>query len=303
MTDVLIVGIAVADIIMRVAGMPRTAEKYRAEDAHVTVGGCAANAAIAVARRGGRARLAVRLGDDLVGTMIVDGLEAEGVDLSLSDRRKGALSSFSSIYVDSDGERQIVNFRGRDLARTIDLSDAPKAGAVLADNRWPDLTTRAIETARRWSVPVVIDAEAPFDAEAVRGATHIVFSMQGLTEYAGEVPVDQALEKARGDFGCWVAVTDGANGVWYTADVGIGHEPSFRIDVVDTLGAGDIWHGVFALQLAEGADEIAAIRFASAAAALKCARFGGVSGCPDRQQTEAFQKDGAQIGEPSEDAI
>ena len=65
MTDVLIAGVAVADIIMRVADLPRSAEKYRAEDAHVTVGGCAANAAIAVARHGGKARLAARLGKDV----------------------------------------------------------------------------------------------------------------------------------------------------------------------------------------------------------------------------------------------
>ena len=151
MTDVLIAGVAVADIIMRVAELPEKAEKYRAKDALVTVGGCAANAAIAVARQGGRARLAARLGDDLIGHLIADGIKAEGVDLSLSDRREGAQSSFSSLYVDAAGERQIMNFRGRDLAETIDLTSAPPAGAVLADNRWPKLTAEAIATARRWS--------------------------------------------------------------------------------------------------------------------------------------------------------
>ena len=288
MTDVLIAGVAVADIIMGVAELPRTAEKYRAENAHVTVGGCAANAAIAVARHGGRAHLAARLGDDLIGSLIVDSLEAEGVDLSLSDRRRGALSSFSSIYIDRAGERQIMNFRGQGLSETIDLAKAPRARAVLADNRWPMLTREAIETARRWSVPAVIDAEAPFDAEVVRGATHIAFSMQGLGEYAPGLSVADALEQARVDFDCWVAVTDGPEGVWYTAPDGVGHIPSFRVAVVDTLGAGDIWHGAFALQLAEGADEVAAIRFANAAAALKCTEFGGASGCPDRRRTEEF---------------
>ena len=181
-----------------------------------------------------------------------------------------------------------MNFRGRNLAETLDLGSAPKACAVLADNRWPKLTVEAINAARKWSVPAVIDAEAPFEASTVQGATHIVFSMQGLTEYANGVPVEVALERARAEFGCWVAVTDGANGVWYTASDGIGHVASFGIKVVDTLGAGDVWHGVFALRLAEGADELSAIRFASAAAALKCAQFGGASGCPDRRQTEEF---------------
>ena len=301
MTDVLIAGVAVADIIMRVAEWPRRAEKYRAEDAHVTVGGCAANAAIAVARHGGNARLAARLGGDLIGTLIADGLQSEGVDIALSDQRAGAQSSFSSIYVDSAGERQIMNFRGRNLAETLDFAGAPKANAVLADNRWPKLTIEAVETARRWSVPAVIDAEAPFEANSVRGATHIVFSMQGLTEYAPGHTIEAALERARADFACWVAVTHGSEGVWYTAPDGIGHVPAFRVEVIDTLGAGDIWHGVFALRLAEGAEELDAIRFANAAAALKCTQFGGASGCPDRRGTEDFLRRQTEMPQPREE--
>ncbi len=301
MSDVLIAGVAVADIIMRVAELPRTPEKFRAKEAHVTVGGCAANAAIAVARLGGRARLAARLGDDLIGSLIANGLETEGVDLTLSDRRAGAQSSFSSIYIDSAGERQIMNFRGRDLAETIDLAPAPPAGAVLADNRWPHLTAEAVAAALRWSVPAVIDAEAPFEADAVRGATHIAFSMQGLAEYAPGCSVAEALERARAEFSCWVAVTDGPNGVWFTEADGIGHVPSFSVDVVDTLGAGDIWHGAFALRLSEGAGEPAAIRFANAAAALKCTRFGGISVCPDRRQTEEFLDRDPAVSQSSED--
>jgi len=57
---------------------------------------------------------------------------------------------------------------------------------------------------------------------------------------------------------------------------------------VDTLGAGDVWHGAFALALAEGQGEEAAIRFASAAAAIKCTRFGGRSGAPRRDEVERF---------------
>ena len=150
-------------------------------------------------------------------------------------------------------------------------------------------------------MPSVIDAEAPFEADAVRGATHIAFSMQGLEEYAPGFSVEEALERARADFNCWIAVTDGPNGVWFTEGHGIGHIPSFSVDVVDTLGAGDIWHGAFAFRLAEGADESAAIRFANAAAALKCTRFGGISGCPDRRQTEDFLDRETAASQSSED--
>lgn len=296
MTDVLVAGVAVADVVLRVRDLPRQAEKYRAEDASITVGGCAANAAVAVARLGGRARLAARLGDDLIGDLIADRLAAEGVGLGLCDRRQGALSSFSSIYVDSGGDRQIVNFRGRNLAETLDLSDAPPAHAVLADNRWPGLTSEALALARRWGVPGIVDAEAPFEPEAVRGATHIAFSMQGLGAYAPDLPTDEALLRAQDDFGAWIAVTDGPNGVRFVSGNGIAHVPAFPVEAVDTLGAGDIWHGAFALRLAEGADELTAIQFANAAAALKCTAFGGIATCPDRAATEAFLEKNAGHG-------
>lgn len=293
MAQVLIAGVAVADIVMQVDALPRRAEKYRAADALITVGGCAANAAIAVARSGGTARLAARLGRDPMGDLIVAALSAEGVDLALTDRRAGARSSFSSIYVDAAGERQIVNFRGRDLAETLDLSTAPKPSAVLADNRWPALTAAALDAAKAWGVPGVVDAEAPFETKAIRGATHIVFSMQGLAAFAPGAPVDEALAHARAEFGAWIAVTDGAQGVRFTDSDTIAHIPAFAVVAVDTLGAGDIWHGAFALRLAEGAGEREAIRFANAAAAIKCRTFGGASACPTRAATEEFLKENA----------
>ena len=67
--------------------------------------------------------------------------------------------------------------------------------------------------------------------------------------------------------------------------------PGYRVEAVDTLGAGDVWHGAFALKLAEGATETDAIRFASAVAAIKCTRRGGRAGTPTRAETEHFMKE------------
>ena len=140
-------------------------------------------------------------------------------------------------------------------------------------------------------MPGIVDAEAPFEAEALRGASHIAFSMPGLAAYAPGTAVAEALLRASDDFGAWIAVTDGAEGVWHTDGDGIAHVPGFPVLAIDTLGAGDVWHGVFALRLAEGAGEPEAIRFANAAAALKCRAFGGVSVCPSRAETEAFLRE------------
>ena len=85
-----------------------------------------------------------------------------------------------------------------------------------------------------------------------------------------------------------VCVTDGENGVYYLKDNKLEHIPAKKITVKDTLGAGDVWHGAFTLSLAEGNDEVNAIKFASCAATLKCKFFGGRDGFPNRQQVDQF---------------
>jgi sulfofructose kinase len=83
--------------------------------------------------------------------------------------------------------------------------------------------------------------------------------------------------------------------VYYWRGDAIAHEPAFSVEALDTLGAGDTWHGAFALGLAEGMGEHAAIRFASAAAALKCTRFGGREGMPRREEVERRLAEGLPV--------
>ena len=75
---------------------------------------------------------------------------------------------------------------------------------------------------------------------------------------------------------------------WLDARGELQETPAFPVHTVDTLGAGDIFHGAFTLAITEGEDVPAALRFASAAAALKCTRFGGAFACPQRPEVEAF---------------
>ena len=68
----------------------------------------------------------------------------------------------------------------------------------------------------------------------------------------------------------------------------IREQPVFAIKAVDTLGAGDVFHGAFALALVERQTIAAALRFAAAAAGLKCTRFGGSTAAPRRAEVEAL---------------
>ena len=87
------------------------------------------------------------------------------------------------------------------------------------------------------------------------------------------------------------AVTHGEQGVHWIESAAPGalrHCPAFPVVAVDPLAAGDVFHGAYALALAEGSNVGEAMRFAAAAAAIKCSRPGGRSGTPLRQEVDAF---------------
>jgi sulfofructose kinase len=295
MTRVLCVGMAVIDFVFYLDKLPEKAEKYSTEKATIIGGGCAANSAVAVARLGGSPVLGAQLGDDQIGDLILSDLLSEGVDVSNVTRTKGGRSSYSSIYVDRYGERQIMNFSGEGLvADTGWFSGLNDIKAVLIDTRRPDAAIAALELARQQSVPGIVDGEAPIDPAILAPASHVAFSMQGLRSLFQTLDTSNpgaALSEVAQTYDCWACVTDGANGVWYSGERGPEHVPAFPIQPVDTLGAGDVWHGAFALALAEGQTERAAIRFANAAAALKCLKIGGRAGCPSREDVSNYLKE------------
>lgn len=292
MSGVFCLGIATLDYVYSVETLPTRGEKYRSRDLAVVGGGCAGNASVAIARLGGRSWLATRLADDLSGDRIVADLEAEGVDASASLRAPGLRSPVSAILVDAAGERMVVSYSDPAMPeRTgwLPPSLPEGANAVLADTRWGEGALAALQLARKVGVPGVLDADRkPPHPDLVATASHVAFSQQALRELSGEDDPRAGLAKVAQDCASWLAVTLGKEGVLFMEDGAVAHIPAFVVETVDTLGAGDIWHGAFALALAEGQGERAAIRFASAAAAIKCTRFGGRLGAPRREEIEGF---------------
>jgi len=283
MNPVLVAGSAVVDFVFAVDALPDAPRKYRARGARIVGGGCAANAAVAICRLGGRALLAARLGDDPAGRWIAAGLAAEAVDTALTVRAPGGATACSPGHVDARGERQIVNFRGGNLP-DMPAWTLPPLDAVLADTRWPEAAVAAMRTARARGIPGVMDAETPQVPEALRLASHVAFSRQGFDAFAG----GRTLARVRRDLGGWVCVTDGSAGVRRHDGTSERHIPAFPVRAVDTLAAGDVWHGAFVLALARGTREDDAVRFANATAALKCTRAGGREGAPTAAEVAAF---------------
>jgi sulfofructose kinase len=119
----------------------------------------------------------------------------------------------------------------------------------------------------------------------------VAFSAQGLAEVTGQDDPRDGLQSLAGTTDSWIAVTAGERGVYFLEQDEVLHAPAFAVAAVDTLGAGDVWHGAFALALGEGWPEREAVRFASAASAIKCTRFGGRAGIPRRSEVETFLKE------------
>ena len=290
---VVCVGHAVHDFVFYVDRFPADAGKHRATNFKTVGGGPAATAAVTIARLGGKADLVARLGDDAVGRMIAADLEASGVDCRHVRRFEHSASSVSTVMVDSSGERLIVNYLDRQLPTGSDWIpsvDSLGAKAVLADTRWPSGAAHVLSNARALGLPAILDADVPVaPAEAaVQAATHIAFSTQGLAEYAGSEDVEASIREIHRQTGAWCCVTQGADGVLIAAEDSLDRVAAFKVEVVDTLGAGDVWHGALALALAEGRAEAEAVAFANASAALKCQRAGGRDGVPNRTEVTAF---------------
>jgi len=168
--------------------------------------------------------------------------------------------------------------------------------AVMADNRFPDFVEPILRAASRRGIVVVLDGDrATQPDDPLFGiASHIVFSSEALRATSGLPDLEAALRVIARFAHGFLAVTNGPDDVIWLAGTTVRRMPVFAVEAVDTLGAGDTFHGAFALALAEGLgrrageEPVAAMRFAAAAAALKCTRFGGISGTPHRAEVEAF---------------
>lgn len=285
---VICLGLTAQDHIWTVEALPEGAGKNRATDFVSAGGGMAATAAVAVAKLGGKAHFWGRAGKDPAGEAMRQDLAREGVDTDGFRLFDGARSSVSGVLVDPTGERQIINFRGDGLPAEPDwlpFGRVAGAGAVLADPRWPEGAARLFAEARAQGVPTVLDADVADAAvfERLLPLTdHAIFSDQALAAFAGH---DDPLRQVA-VFGCRVAaVTRGAAGVFWLEDGTARHMPAFKVPVVDTTGAGDVFHGAWALAVAAGAAPEQAAAFAAAAAAMKCTRPTGRSGIPSLKET------------------
>lgn len=292
---VVCVGIAVIDRVFELPVLPPGPGKFTAHGYRDSGGGMAATAAVAVAALGGRAAWCGRVGADESGAALLALFARHGVDAAASIT--GGRTPTSGVFVDAAGERVLAVFPGAELPEEPRFQPAllEGAGAVLADPRWVAGSERLLQFAAARDLPRVLDADTG-GRDAMRRlaplADHIVFSQRGLAEFTGMDSPAAGLRDAASGLTGTVAVTLGEQGSLWWREGDIVPVPAPRVAARDTTGCGDVFHGAYALALAEGADVPGAACFATAAAALKARLGNGWDGMPDRASVEALLREG-----------
>jgi sulfofructose kinase len=300
---IICVGHAALDRVYRIQAIPTEPQKVRALEHIESGGGMAANAAVAISRLGGRAELWSRVGDDAVGAQIRAGLQANRVDIRNVQTFDGARSSTSAIIVDAAGERLIIGDRDAGMpsgTSWLPLEWIADADVVLGDLRWLEAVRVAFERARREGVTTILDAELGARealADLLPLCDYAIFSHSALVDLVPAIDLMAKLDAVLAMGAGHAGVTLGSEGYrWAEQGGDRGFQPAFPVDVVDTTGAGDAFHGAFALACAEGQSTAEAVRLAAAVAALKCRRLGSRAGLPTRDEVEALIATGIVIG-------
>jgi sugar/nucleoside kinase (ribokinase family) len=295
MFDVVGCGCTAWDMLCITPEYPGLDVKIRVDDLVMQGGGLIATALVAVARLGGKAAIIGKVGDDDWGRFQREELIREGVDVrNLVIGRPGD-SHFAFVVVDAaTGKRTIFYKRGDDYLLRPDQVDralVESAKALLVDGHQMDAGIAAAARAKQAGIPVVMDAEGtePRTPEMVNLTDYLIPSRECALAYTGCEDVPSAAQKlAAGGRHRAVVVTLGDQGALIVADGEVTRQPAFAVDVVDTTGAGDVFHGAFAFALSRGDDVRQATRFAAAVAALKCRKLGGRAGIPSLAETEAL---------------
>jgi len=296
--DVLAVGLNSIDLLAELEGHPEANSKMPLVGLSERAGGQSATAAVALARLGLRTAYIGRVGDDDYGRRGLESLRAEGVDVSGVVVVPGATSQFAVILVDRlGGTRTVLWHRHAGLLMTpadIPPSAVRTARVLHVDCHETEAVTAAAETARQCGTATVIDVEKvrPGIDRLLRSIDVIIAAEAFPLELTGESAPGAALAAMQAASGAAVVcVTLGQEGS--LARVG-GREirtPAFRVPVVDSTGAGDVFRAGFVAAWLHGgeATEVEdALRWANAVAALKCRGLGARTTTPTVAELHTF---------------
>ena len=284
--DVLGMGCAAVDDALFVERFPAGDTKIPVRRRERRCGGLTAAALLTAARMGGSCAYAGTLGRDELSAFVIDELDRAGVDVAnvLSVDDTGPVHAVVVIG-EQDHTRTIFHYRsGQPGAHDSHPPPALiESARVLFVDTWGLAgQLRAARIAHNAGIPVVADFErgkGPVFEELLALVDHLIVSQDFALTWTGSDTLQEALPRLWTPQRAVVAATAGEQGCWWLDADGLHHQPAFQVEVVDTNGCGDAFHGAWALALAQGQPVRECARIASAAAALKATQP-GLTGVP-----------------------
>ncbi len=292
--DVIAMGYTAIDYLGIIPRFPVENLKLELLNLEIEGGGPAATAAVTAGRLGLSVSFIGKVGDDPAGSSMLDRLKEEGIDISSVSVEKGGRSQFAFIMVDAvTAARTILWTRGSigPLERgAVDRDMISSCRGLLVDSLEPVAALEAVKVAGECGIPVVIDAGTL--REGVREILPYCDYIVASETFAGQISKGRGIEKALREiysFGPSAAVvTLGERGCAALSAEGMIEVEGFRVDAVDTTGAGDVFHGAFIFAMLQGWDLEKICIFSNAVAAMKCRRPGGRAGIPTLSETMEF---------------
>jgi sulfofructose kinase len=277
------VGSATLDAIALVSGYPEPNSRVLAQAINYAGGGPAATAAVAAARLGVRAAFVGAVGDDDEGERILAGLTAEDVDVSGVTIVPGLASGASVIIVDRAGDTRAICTRPMP-APILDRGEALICSAkwVHADHLgWAPVNRLLAGLTPTQRPRLSVDAGNPIPGFATQGIELFVPTVDFLVQAYGAASVPELLRAARKDGVRSVVATQGDAGAVGISPAGeYVAVPAKPVEVLSTLGAGDVFHGALVAAMIYELSFGEALRYATIAAALACRELDGRSGIP-----------------------
>jgi sulfofructose kinase len=299
--DVVGVGVNATDTIIRLPRFPEFNSKVEILSVEVQPGGQVASAMVACQRWGLKTRYVGKVGEDEAGRMQLRSFAREAVAVELIVA-PGAASQMAFILVDEDsGERTILWKRDAEVAlRAEDLRPEwiTQARALLVDGH----DTAAAATAARWArlagIPVTADLDTVYPGvEAVLpNVDYMISSRQFPERVSGETDLRNSLPWLHQRYRFRLtAATLGRDGVLAWDGTEFHYAAGYEVNVRDTTGAGDIFHGAFLYAMFQGWEIERQFEFCCAAAALNCTAAGARGKIAPIGEIEELMRTGTRV--------
>lgn len=293
--DVVGVGLNATDTLILLPRFPAYGGKAPFEREVLSPGGQVASAMVTCAKLGLRAKYIGTLGDDERGAVQLESLRASGVNLDDIEIRPNCPNQSAYILVDqTTGERTVLWHRDECLRIDPDTLTPEKitsARLLHIDGHDTPAVARAAEIARRHQIPVTVDVDTIYPGfdPVLPNVDYLLAGSEFPSRWTGEPDPFRALEKIQDEYGMRVAaMTLGADGSLARVDGRLIYSPGFKVDCVDTTGAGDVFHGAFCYAVIENMPVRDALEFSNAMAALNCTALGARGHIASLTEAQAF---------------